>query len=52
MTAGDDANRPLSIAIAAVAAAIIVGAVWNSKRRSAVIGDDDVESAEPAYNNA
>jgi len=49
MTVGDDANRPLSLVIAAVATLIIVGAVYNSKRRSAVIGDDEpAEVAVPA----
>jgi K(+)-stimulated pyrophosphate-energized sodium pump len=41
MTLGEDANRPLSLVIAAVATLIIVGAVYNSKRRSTVIGDDE-----------
>ena len=41
MTLGEDANRPLSLVIAFVATAIIVAAVWNSKRRSAVIGEDE-----------
>jgi len=49
MTVGDDANRPLSLVIAAVATLIIVGAVYNSKRRSVVIGDDEpAEVAVPA----
>jgi K(+)-stimulated pyrophosphate-energized sodium pump len=51
MTLGDESNRPLSLVIAGVALAIIVFAVWNSKRRSAVIGDDDVPAEEPIYDN-
>jgi K(+)-stimulated pyrophosphate-energized sodium pump len=41
LTAGEDANRPVSLAIAGVAVLIIVGAVYNSKRKSAVIGDEE-----------
>ncbi len=40
MTYGDDANTPLRIAIAIGATAIIVAAVYISKRRSVVIGED------------
>ncbi len=48
MSVGDDANDPLRITIAIVAAAIIAGAVVLSKRRSTVIGDDDPGTpAEP-----
>ncbi len=47
LTLGEDANRPLSIAIALVATAGIAAAVVVSKRRSAVIGDDDPGSAPP-----
>jgi K(+)-stimulated pyrophosphate-energized sodium pump len=40
MTLGDDSNRPLSLVIAGVALAIIVGAVAASKRRTSVITDE------------
>jgi K(+)-stimulated pyrophosphate-energized sodium pump len=43
MTIGDDANDALRYAIAGVAALIVVGAVWVSKRRPVAI-----ESDEPA----
>jgi K(+)-stimulated pyrophosphate-energized sodium pump len=47
MTLGADANRPLSVVIALVAVAAIVAAVVVSKRRSAVIGDDDPGQPAP-----
>ncbi|MBC9732777.1 sodium-translocating pyrophosphatase [Nocardioides marmotae] len=47
LTLGEDANRPLSIVIALVAAAGIAAAVVVSKRRSVVIGDDDGNPAPP-----
>jgi K(+)-stimulated pyrophosphate-energized sodium pump len=48
MTVGSDANQGLRYSIAAVAALIIVGAVWNSKRRSAVIGEEEPQRAGTA----
>jgi K(+)-stimulated pyrophosphate-energized sodium pump len=45
-TIGDSASPALRYTIAAAATAIIVGAVWNSKRRSTVIGDDEPEPAK------
>jgi K(+)-stimulated pyrophosphate-energized sodium pump len=47
MSVGEDANDGLRIAIAGVAALIIVGAVWVSKRRPVAIDSGDPES-EPA----
>ncbi|WP_435741939.1 sodium-translocating pyrophosphatase [Nocardioides sp. SYSU DS0663] len=44
---GEDANRPVSILIALVAAAGIAAAVVISKRRSVVIGDDDGAAPPP-----
>lgn len=41
LTLGEDANRPMSIVIAVLAAAGIAAAVIVSKRRSAVIGEDE-----------
>lgn len=41
MSVGADANDGLRYTIALVAVAIIVGAVWFSKRRSAIIGEDE-----------
>ncbi|MGZ4444037.1 MAG: sodium-translocating pyrophosphatase [Nocardioidaceae bacterium] len=49
MTYGDTANTPLRIIIAVVAVAVIVGAVYVSKRRSVVIGE---EAPEPAVSMA
>jgi K(+)-stimulated pyrophosphate-energized sodium pump len=46
MSIGKDANDPLRIAIAVVAALIVAGAVFISKRRSVVIGDADEKPAE------
>jgi K(+)-stimulated pyrophosphate-energized sodium pump len=43
MTYGDASNTPVRIAIAVVAVVIIVGAVYNSKRRSVVIGEEAPE---------
>jgi K(+)-stimulated pyrophosphate-energized sodium pump len=40
MTYGEDANTPLRLGIAFVSTALIVGAVYISKRRSVTIGDD------------
>jgi K(+)-stimulated pyrophosphate-energized sodium pump len=51
MTYGDDANTPLRIAIALVALAIIVVAVYISKRRCVVIGEDP-EPAHPTGHDA
>jgi K(+)-stimulated pyrophosphate-energized sodium pump len=45
MTYGDGANTTLRIVIAVVATAIIAGAVYNSKRRSVVIAEDEVPAA-------
>ncbi len=48
MSVGEDQNDPLRIVIAVLAAAIIAGAVIVSKRRSAVIGEEDPGTpAEP-----
>ncbi len=41
MSVGSDQNDALRYTIAIIATAIIVGSVWFSKRRSAVIGDDE-----------
>ncbi len=41
LTVGEDANRPLSVTIALVAALGIAAAVYTSKRRSAVISDEE-----------
>jgi len=49
MTYGDTSNTPLRIIIAVVATAVIVGAVYNSKRRSVVITD---EAPQPAVSMA
>lgn len=46
MTIGADANQGLRYTIAIVAVLIIVAAVWNSKRRSTVIGDDEPAKVE------
>ena len=46
MTIGADANQGLRYTIAIVSVLIIVGAVWNSKRRSTVIGDDEPAKVE------
>ncbi len=40
MSVGDDANPLLRWSIALVSAAIIVGAVWVSKRRGLAIAED------------
>jgi K(+)-stimulated pyrophosphate-energized sodium pump len=45
MTYGGNANTPLRLAIAIVAALIIVVAVYISKRRPVAIGDTDTEQA-------
>src|SRR6478672_2261348 len=45
MTYGEGANTTLRIVIAVVAAGIIAGAVYNSKRRSVVIAEDEVPAA-------
>jgi K(+)-stimulated pyrophosphate-energized sodium pump len=45
MTYGADANTPLRIAIAVVAVLVIAGAVYNSKRRSVVIAEEEVPAA-------
>ncbi|WP_067438579.1 sodium-translocating pyrophosphatase [Nocardioides jensenii] len=50
LTMGEDANRPLSLLIAGVATAIIVVAVYISKRRPIAIGDD--EPVAEVSNNA
>lgn len=47
MTLGEDANRPLSLVIAAVALAIIVAAVVASKRRTSHLDDEVVAPAGP-----
>ena len=44
MSAGEDQNDTMRIAIALVAAAIIAGAVYVSKRRPVAIGDETPES--------
>ncbi|MDQ4084225.1 MAG: sodium-translocating pyrophosphatase [Actinomycetota bacterium] len=46
MSVGAEANTPLRITIAVVAALIVAGAVFVSKRRSVVIGDVDEKPAE------
>jgi K(+)-stimulated pyrophosphate-energized sodium pump len=46
MSVGSEANTPLRIGIAVVAALIVAGAVFVSKRRSVVIGDVDEKPAE------
>ncbi|MPZ96084.1 MAG: sodium-translocating pyrophosphatase [Propionibacteriales bacterium] len=48
MSVGDDENTPLRIAIALVAALIVAGAVYISKRRPVAISD----AGEPAQANA
>ncbi len=48
MSVGSDANQGMRYSIAAVATLIIVGAVWNSKRRSSVIGEEEPERAGTA----
>lgn len=50
---GDDANLGVRITVAVVSIAIIVGAVYNSKRRGIAMGDDNnastpERSADPA----
>ncbi|MGH3356974.1 MAG: sodium-translocating pyrophosphatase [Nocardioidaceae bacterium] len=47
LSIGRDANHPLRIAIAVVAALIVAGAVFVSKRRSVAISDADDTPAEP-----
>ena len=44
---GEDANKPLRAAIAIVAALIIVGAVYMSKRRSIAVGDVPTDAPPP-----
>ena len=46
MSVGTEANHPLRIGIAVVAALIVAGAVYISKRRSVVIGDVDETETE------
>ena len=41
LTVGEDANRPMSVVIALVATIGIAAAVYVSKRRSAVISDEE-----------
>ncbi|MGB5934250.1 MAG: sodium/proton-translocating pyrophosphatase, partial [Ornithinimicrobium sp.] len=48
MSIGDDANDLLRWAIALAATAIIVGAVWFSKRRDLAISDDSTQDATTA----
>jgi K(+)-stimulated pyrophosphate-energized sodium pump len=48
LSVGDNANDTVRILIAVVAALIIAGAVYNSKRRSHVIGDDEPPATPPA----
>jgi K(+)-stimulated pyrophosphate-energized sodium pump len=48
LSVGENQNDTLRIVIAVVAALIIAGAVYNSKRRSTVIGDDETPAAPPA----
>src|SRR5262249_5813219 len=48
LSVGEHANDAVRITIAVVAALIIAGAVYNSKRRSAVIGDDEPPASTPA----
>jgi K(+)-stimulated pyrophosphate-energized sodium pump len=48
LSVGDNANDTVRILIAVVAALIIAGAVYNSKRRSHVIGDDEPPASTPA----
>jgi K(+)-stimulated pyrophosphate-energized sodium pump len=45
MSVGDDANTPVRLTIAVVAALIIVSAVYVSKRRPVAIGDVDDQAA-------
>jgi K(+)-stimulated pyrophosphate-energized sodium pump len=44
---GEDANRPLGVAIALIAVAIIAAAIVISKRRPIAIGDDSADAAPP-----
>jgi K(+)-stimulated pyrophosphate-energized sodium pump len=48
LSVGENANDAVRIIIAVVAALIIAGAVYNSKRRSHVIGDDEPPASTPA----
>jgi K(+)-stimulated pyrophosphate-energized sodium pump len=48
LSIGQDANTPVRIAIAVVAALIVAGAVFVSKRRPVAIGDVDETPAETA----
>ena len=48
MSVGEDQNDALRITIAVVATAIIVAAVYISKQREVVLGDDDDTPATPA----
>ena len=48
MSVGEDQNDALRIIIALVAAAIIVVAVYISKQREVVLGDDEPAPAAPA----
>jgi K(+)-stimulated pyrophosphate-energized sodium pump len=45
MSVGEDANTPVRLTIAVVAALIIVSAVYVSKRRPVAIGDVDDQAA-------
>jgi K(+)-stimulated pyrophosphate-energized sodium pump len=51
LSVGRDANDPIRIGIAVVAALIIAGAVYISKRRPVAIGDVDETPAEPVSVN-
>ena len=51
LSVGRDANDPIRIGIAVVAALIIAGAVYVSKRRPVAIGDVDETPAEPVSVN-
>jgi K(+)-stimulated pyrophosphate-energized sodium pump len=48
LSVGDDANDPVRIIIAVAAFLAIAAAVFISKRRSSVIGDDEPPAAPPA----
>jgi K(+)-stimulated pyrophosphate-energized sodium pump len=48
LSVGDSENDTVRILIAVVAALVIAGAVYNSKRRSHVIGDDEPPASTPA----
>ncbi|HET6937486.1 MAG TPA: sodium-translocating pyrophosphatase [Nocardioides sp.] len=48
LSVGDNENDAVRIIIAVVAALVILGAVYNSKRRSTAIGDDETPAPPPA----